>query len=174
MKYHIIIGLMLAILIIPNVSALVFVDSCINSTHLLKESVPEIASVPIVINQTVFCAIGCDAHARACSVVYNANTGTPIELYILLEIIAFAFMALTLGLARIEDESSARGASPFLPVMAFILFIILAISGGTINVGGQTITSQLMITVNYMFALIALILSFVAGFGTMKNVKPPQ
>lgn len=61
MKKIIAFGIILAFLLLPSVQGgLTWDRSCINSTHLLKETKPCISGVCYTLNDTDFCPYGCE------------------------------------------------------------------------------------------------------------------
>jgi len=97
------------------------------------------------------CPLGCDETRGIC----REPMGTPIEIYLFFEVVAFASLAGSFWVAK-----KAEDVQLIFPIMACMLFFILGYLGGTLIIGGQFVVSMLSIWMNFALGLMCLVLIF--------------
>lgn len=134
--------------LIPLVSAQSYCSDANTATYNKTYNVSG-TMMPLVISEP--CSLGCDTTRGIC----HEPQGTPIEIYLFFEIVAFMSLAGSFWTAK-----KAEDVMLIFPMMACMLFFILAYTGGTLIIGGQFVTSMLSIWVNVALALMCLVLIF--------------
>ena len=171
MKYPILLGFALMILLVPSVMA-VPVSTCLNDTHMYVEEstyLDEDGSVTsIKINQTIDCLNGCDDDTGRC-IDENIETSWLIPIIYVIIGGLLLFMALF-----IKEHSELQY---FLLAIAFLCFVI---SSGSLVVisdmvasdtlGGIASTSYIVFIFIFLIIFIYLILKILYNLGII-NIK---
>jgi hypothetical protein len=110
--------------------------------------------------KTVPCPNGCDIARGICTQGFYA---TPLPIYMFFEGLAFLlfFVGIIMG-ARVKkkDDEESPQTPLFIPLMACMLFFILAYLGGVIMVDGEMVTSIESIWINFAFGMMSIAIVF--------------
>jgi len=146
--------------------------SCYNSTHVYKHKTVYYQNSTSVTkhswNDTARCPFMCDSTLGVCR-QWPANA-LPGEYFFLLEVIAIILFII--GIWRLDvSDSEMRLFDLLFPILSFILFLTLSIQGNNIidMTTGTWVRPVFVIWLNYGFALMSLLFTFVALFKHMSG-----
>lgn len=173
MKYTIAALVVVAILLAPAVQAYGSVDSCFNATHLLKEAVIEISDVTYTINQTMYCAYGCDDVRDQCKPYYGTNESYPMPLGVFLFFEGLSIIIFMVVIYRIDvSDRETKIMDIVLPLLCVVMLSSLALQSHNVidTVSREAMQLTMAIWVNYAFAIVSLALFFFMLFKYIKSV----
>ena len=152
---------------ISPIYTFVWDDTCINSTHLYREATINIGGKETVLNQTVRCQGWCDTHSDECvdMIKGEAGFGIPMEIYMVVQ--AMALLLLIITIIRKPNEENGI----IVPIIATVLFYVLAVSSFSISTANGVMSSTLGFTFNLMMGSIMMLISFYAGMKSLKTAR---
>ena len=143
--------------------------SCINNTHLLKESNTILSGVAYPSNQTVNCPYGCDTARNICR--KWPGDALPGEYYMLFQILAFSIFLIMLFRIDVGDND-VQIFDVIIPIFAAILFFSLAIQGiNVIDIStGEAVVLVFPIYLDYGIGSLCIVFFFFNLFKFIKGV----
>jgi hypothetical protein len=165
MNRHLLAVAVASFLLIPLVTAQSY---CYDANTVAYNKTYNVSGVMTDFGVFENCPLGCDTTRGIC----HEPMGTPIEIYMFFEIVAFVSLAGSFWSAK-----KAEDVMLIFPIIACMLFFILGYLGGTLIIGGEFVISMLSIWMNYALAMMCMILIFynlLTEFGRQNNERRQQ
>lgn len=172
---RILIGLVLAVLLFPQASALTWVRSCINDTHMFEEAKPDLAGTNYEFNHTIYCRNNCSNVTLTC--MPDTNNPIPPNIFaavLVLMGVAAMFLFISVNIKERHPEL----AFMFLVMPLFFIIASLGFIGELFSVATQgnlqNIIYGVMFSVVAAMILTILVLMFKIIIAALKGFFKPK
>ena len=157
MKKTIVLGMLLVILLVPNVQGATWIRSCINDTHMYEEAVLNVSDVLLPINQLSECKYNCSNVTSKCNPSEKDVNSSNISIVIAV-LISISIMFLLI-FYLIKDKHQELGIM-FLVIPMFIMLAAIYLSSMLFTSTTQEPIQNLVTTIMFVVGLVSIVTIF--------------